>query len=185
MSDSAPALRGGTLALLPERSEAGSAVRLMVFDFDGVFTDNTVWSDAEGGEWVRCSRSDGLGLQKLRELGIANWVLSTEQHPVVARRCQKLKIPCRHGLADKAAALQQLATETGVELADVAYLGNDINDSGCLRLAGMPLVVQDAHPDVLPLARFRTQRAGGFGAVREVCDWIAASVRWRQEGATS
>ena len=157
----------------------------MVFDFDGVFTDNTVWSDEHGGEWVRCSRSDGLGLAKLRELTIPNWVLSTEQHPVVSRRCAKLKIPCRQGLDDKAAELQRLASELGVPLSAVGYLGNDINDSACLRLAGVPIVVQDAHPDVVPLARFQTQRAGGFGAVREVCDWIAASVAWQRERAVS
>jgi YrbI family 3-deoxy-D-manno-octulosonate 8-phosphate phosphatase len=149
---------------------------MVVFDFDGVFTDNSVLCDASGGEWVRCSRSDGLGLQKLSRLGIPAWVLSTEVHPVVSKRCSKLGIPCRQGLADKRSALEQLAAELKVELGAVVYVGNDINDLGCLRAVGIPVVVADAHPDVMTSARYRTLRAGGCGAVREVCDWIDASV---------
>jgi 3-deoxy-D-manno-octulosonate 8-phosphate phosphatase (KDO 8-P phosphatase) len=161
---------------LPEPGEVGRSVQLIVFDFDGVFTDNTVWTDDAGNEWVRSWRGDGLGLEKLRKAGIPAWVLSTEIHPVVGRRCQKLGIPYRQGLTDKQAALEALASEVGVSLGDVAYVGNDVNDAGCLRVVGVPIVVQDAHPDVLPLARYRTGAAGGFGAVREICDWLAASV---------
>jgi 3-deoxy-D-manno-octulosonate 8-phosphate phosphatase (KDO 8-P phosphatase) len=161
---------------LPEDGKVGRSVRLVVFDFDGVFTDNTVWTDDAGNEWVRSWRGDGLGLEKLRQAGIPSWVVSTEIHPVVSRRCEKLGIPCRQGLTDKQAALEALANEVGVALRDVAYVGNDVNDAGCLRVVGIPIVVQDAHPDVLPLARYRTRTAGGFGAVREVCEWLSSSV---------
>jgi YrbI family 3-deoxy-D-manno-octulosonate 8-phosphate phosphatase len=58
----------------------------------------------------------------------------------------------------------------GIPLDEVAYVGNDINDEACLKCVGLPIVVQDAHPDVLPLARFQTRRPGGRGAVREICD---------------
>lgn len=161
---------------LPEDGQVGRSVRLIVFDFDGVFTDNTVWTDDAGNEWVRSWRGDGLGLEKLRQAGIPAWVLSTETHPVVSRRCEKLGIPCRQGLTDKRAALEALAGEVGVSLGDVAYVGNDVNDAGCLRVVGIPIVVQDAHPDVLSLARYQTRAAGGFGAVREICEWLSASV---------
>jgi 3-deoxy-D-manno-octulosonate 8-phosphate phosphatase (KDO 8-P phosphatase) len=162
--------------LLGDR-EVGARVRMVVFDFDGVFTDNTVWVDGAGDESVRCWRGDGLGLQTLRELAIPAWVLSTETNPVVSHRCTKLGIPCLQGLAAKHVALEQLATETTIVLQDIAYVGNDINDAGCLRLVGVPIVVFDAHPDVVPLAVYRTRARGGFGAVREVCDWIATSAR--------
>ena len=164
------------MTALPEDGEVGRSVRLVVFDFDGVFTDNTVWTDDAGNEWVRSWRGDGLGLEKLRQAGIHSWVLSTEIHPVVSRRCEKLGIPCRQGLADKQAALEALASEVGVSLDDVAYVGNDVNDAGCLGIVGVPIVVQDAHPDVLPLARYQTRAAGGFGAVREICEWVSARV---------
>ena len=165
------------VAALPPRSADGARIRLVVFDFDGVFTDNTVWCDDAGNEWIRCWRGDGLGLQKLRELSIPTWVLSTENHEVVSRRCAKLEVPCRQGLTDKLEALEQLVAETGVATDETAYVGNDINDAGCLRLAGVSIVVADAHPDVLELAQYRTTAAGGFGAVREVCDWVSASRR--------
>jgi 3-deoxy-D-manno-octulosonate 8-phosphate phosphatase (KDO 8-P phosphatase) len=161
---------------LPEPGPLGAAIRLLVFDFDGVFTDNTVWSDDQGGEQVRCWRGDGLGLDKLRARKLQMWVLSTETHPVVSRRCFKLRIPCRQGLASKQDALDELVAETGVALVDTAYVGNDINDAACLTRVGVPIVVHDAHPDVVALARFRTRTPGGFGAVREVCDWIDASL---------
>jgi 3-deoxy-D-manno-octulosonate 8-phosphate phosphatase (KDO 8-P phosphatase) len=161
--------------LLPESSDVAAGVRMVVFDFDGVFTDNAVWSDAHGGEWVRCSRGDGLGLRKLEQLGIRLWVLSTEVHQVVSRRCEKLQISCRQGLPDKRQELEKLAAELQVALGQVVYVGNDINDLGCLRAAGIPIVVNDAHPDVYADARYRTRLPGGHGAVREVCDWIARS----------
>jgi YrbI family 3-deoxy-D-manno-octulosonate 8-phosphate phosphatase len=103
-------------------------------------------------------------------------VLSTETDPVVARRCAKLGIPCRQGLEDKAEALAALLSELGVGAAHAAYVGNDVNDAACLRMVGVPIIVADAHPDVVPLARYRTSTAGGRGAVREVCDWITRSV---------
>ena len=163
------------MTALPEDGEVGRSVRLVVFDFDGVFTDNTVWSDDAGNEWVRSWRGDGLGLEKLRKAGIPAWVLSTEIHPVVGRRCEKLGIPYRQGLTDKQAALEALASELGVSLGNVAYVGNDVNDAGCLRVVGVPIVVQDAHPDVVPLARYQTRTPGGLGAVREICEWLCAN----------
>ena len=92
-------------------ARAAAALSLVVFDFDGVFTDNTVWTDQDGRESVRCWRSDGLGLKKLADANLPVWVLSTEQNPVVAARCRKLKIPCRHGLERKEDALRDLAAE--------------------------------------------------------------------------
>ena len=148
----------------------------MAFDFDGVFTDNTVWSDGSGNEWVRSWRGDGLGLAKLRTLGIPAWVLSTEGHPAVAQRCEKLGIDCRPGLVDKLAALVEIAGLAGVTLEDTVFVGNDVNDAACLRAVGLPIIVADANPEVAGLAKYRTRTNGGFGAVREVCDWIEASV---------
>lgn len=146
-------------------------IRLLVFDFDGVFTDNAVYVAEDGSETVRCSRSDGLGLSRLRATGhMELLVLSTEENPVVSARCRKLQLPCIQGVADKAARLVELAAERKLPLGQVAYVGNDINDAGCLRQAGLPIVVVDAHPDVFALGRLRTSRPGGHGAVREICD---------------
>ena len=151
-------------------------IRLVAFDFDGVFTDNTVYVSERGEESVRCWRGDGLGLQKLETIGIDSFILSTEANAVVAMRAKKLKRFCLHGVADKLKELTRLAGERGVPMAETAYVGNDINDAECLRAVGLAIVVADAHPDVMDIAHYVTRLPGGRGAVREVCDILASRV---------
>jgi 3-deoxy-D-manno-octulosonate 8-phosphate phosphatase (KDO 8-P phosphatase) len=146
------------------------AIRLVVFDFDGVFTDNSVYVLQDGSEAVRCFRGDGLGLRKLERAGVEAMILSTETNPVVSARSRKLGIACIHGCDDKRSALERIASEKGFALEQVAFVGNDINDLNCLASVGLPIVVADAHPDVVPHARYRTALPGGHGAVREICD---------------
>ncbi len=157
----------------PLPAEWARRVRLLVFDFDGVFTDNTVLVDETGRESVRCWRGDGLGLERLRRLELPVLVLSTEVNPVVAARCRKLRLPCVQGQADKLAALRAEAAGRGIGLEAVAYVGNDSNDAGCLQAVGLPMIVADAHPCVHALAKLVTTQPGGRGAVREICDWFA------------
>jgi YrbI family 3-deoxy-D-manno-octulosonate 8-phosphate phosphatase len=145
-------------------------IRLIAFDFDGVFTDNMVYVFEDGTEAVRCSRGDGMGLQRLKRLGIETIIISTETNPVVSARAHKLKMRCVQQCEDKRAELEKIIQEMNISLAEVAFVGNDINDSACLACVGLPIVVQDAHPDVISMARYRTKNRGGHGAVREVCD---------------
>lgn len=164
-------------------SEVLASVRLVVFDFDGVFTDNTVIVSQDGTESVRCWRSDGLGLSRLAAVGIPACIVSTEKNPVVSQRAQKLKIECRQGVDDKARAVLELCRDKGVDPRDAAFVGNDINDIPAFRVVGVPIAVADAYPEVLPHAPHRTTRPGGLGAVREVCDWIVAARRLTSPGA--
>jgi YrbI family 3-deoxy-D-manno-octulosonate 8-phosphate phosphatase len=164
--DSKRGTRTGPTAL----EKAIRSTRLVVFDFDGVFTDNSVYVFEDGREAVRCSRGDGLGLRKLQRLDIAAMILSTETNSVVSARSRKLGVAVRQGCTDKLADLERLAVERSLELREVAYVGNDINDLECLRAVGLPIVVRDAHPDVARFGLYRTARRGGEGAVREVCD---------------
>lgn len=161
-------------ALDPVLGARLAAVRLVVFDFDGVFTDNAVWVFEDGREAVRCTRADGIGLDMLRRLGIALAIISTETNPVVSARARKLKLRCIQSCADKRAAVAELAAELGVALTETAFVGNDVNDLPALQVVGVPVVVADAHTDVLAHAVLRTHRPGGHGAVRELCDLIAA-----------
>jgi YrbI family 3-deoxy-D-manno-octulosonate 8-phosphate phosphatase len=144
----------------------------VVFDFDGVMTNNRVLTDQDGGELVACDRSDGLGLAALRATGIPILVLSTEENPVVLARCAKLKLPCLHGQADKAKALGQWLDENQLNPAKTIYLGNDRNDSGCMELVGCPVAVADAYPEALQRALIVLEGKGGEGAVRELCDFL-------------
>jgi 3-deoxy-D-manno-octulosonate 8-phosphate phosphatase (KDO 8-P phosphatase) len=145
-------------------------IRLVVFDFDGVFTDNMVYVLEDGCEAVRCFRGDGIGLQRLEQRGIATLIISTETNPVVSARSQKLGVQCIQGCKDKRAALETSVQEMGLSLTQVAFVGNDINDLPCLMCVMLPIVVQDAHPEVIPHALYQTKARGGHGAVREICD---------------
>ena len=148
------------------------AVDLVVLDFDGVLTDNRVLVSETGVESVWCSRADGWGIARLRKAGQEVIVLSTERNPVVLARCAKLGIECVQGSDDKLASLKEISERKSVELARIAYVGNDLNDLECLEKVGFAIAVRDAHPRILDVASFVTQAPGGFGAVREVCDLL-------------
>jgi len=160
----------------PALAEADHALlgtlRCAAFDFDGVFTDNAVYVSEAGQETVRCTRADGIGLERLRSIGVHAVVISTEVNPVVSARCRKLKLPCVQGCEDKVAALVTFLAEIQVPMEKASFLGNDVNDAALLRAVGFPAVVADASPEVIPLARFRTLLPGGYGAVREFCDLV-------------
>lgn len=158
-------------------------VRLVVFDFDGVFSDNRVWTSETGVESVAGSRSDGLGLRRLDEVGVPYVIVSTETNPVVAVRTAKLGIDCVQGVDDKLAVVRAEAAVLGVPLEAVAYVGNDINDAACLAAVGLSVVPADAWPEVVPLARLVLSRAGGHGCVRELCDAIWNAHRTQEVAA--
>jgi len=151
-------------------------IRLVAFDFDGVFTDNMVYVFEDGFEAVRCTRSDGIGLQKLKRAGIKTVIISTEANPVVSARARKLKMECVQDCQDKRTVLEEIAGNMDITLDEVAFVGNDINDLSCLTCVALPIVVQDAHPDVVSVARYQTQSAGGHGAVREICDLFERTI---------
>jgi YrbI family 3-deoxy-D-manno-octulosonate 8-phosphate phosphatase len=166
---------GGRQPVSPGLAADLAAVRLVVFDFDGVFTDNTVYVSEDGTETVRCWRGDGLGLTALQQLGLQVLILSTEVNAVVSARSRKLRVECVQGCDDKRERLEAIVRERGLTMDQVAFVGNDVNDLGCLEAVRVPVVVGDAHPSVVSVARVRTERPGGRGAVREVCDLLIAA----------
>jgi len=147
-------------------------VKLVVFDFDGVMTDNRVWVDADGHEFIAAYRSDSVGLHALRDAGIDSVVLSTETDRAVEARCRKIGIDVMQGVKDKAERLTNFLAERGIDPAQVVYIGNDINDLPCFPLVGCAVAVADAMPDVLHAADLVLTQSGGFGAVREICERI-------------
>lgn len=149
-----------------------ASVDLIIFDFDGVFTDNTVLVSHDGVESVRCWRSDGLGLSRLKRKGVKIYIISTETNPVVSVRAKKLDLPCLQAVENKAEAVSALCKKLCVPLVNTMFVGNDINDIPAFKIVGTPVAVSDAYPEVFPHVRFQTQRAGGFGAVREICDLV-------------
>ena len=147
-------------------------VKLVIFDFDGVFTDNYVYVSQTNQESVKCWRSDGLGLKRLKSIGILVWIISTESNPVVGLRSQKLGIPFLQDISDKSFAVKKICKDFNLKLENTMFVGNDINDLPALKIVGYPIAVSDSYPEIFSEVIFKTERKGGQGAVREICDLI-------------
>lgn len=147
-------------------------VELVIFDFDGVFTDNSVYISQDGIESVKCHRSDGLGISKLKSLKIPTYIISTESNIVVSVRAKKLKIPVFQNIKDKSESVKLLCKELGIKLANTMFVGNDINDIPALKIVGFPVAVFDAYDEIKSHVIYKTKKRGGYGAVREICDLL-------------
>jgi len=147
--------------------------RGIAFDFDGVLTDDLVTTSADGDEFVVASRSDGMGIALLQsKLGVPMVVLSSETHPVGEARCRKLGLDHRFGLGDKLHAFIAWCDEHGIQPNEAIFVGNDVNDVGCLRASGCAVTPADAHPAARSEADLVLQRSGGRGAIRELADLV-------------
>jgi 3-deoxy-D-manno-octulosonate 8-phosphate phosphatase (KDO 8-P phosphatase) len=166
-----------------QSSALAGQIEMIVFDFDGVFTDNRVLVLQDGSEGVLCSRADGFGLEAVRKLGIHLLVISKEKNPVVGARCKKLKLRYIQRCDNKAEVLKKEADRLRIPLAHIAFIGNDINDIECLEIVGLPVCVADSHPDVLSFAKYITRTKGGYGAVREFCDFVVKAKKNRDKKA--
>lgn len=152
------------------------AVEMVVFDFDGVITDNRVWTDQDGREMVAASRSDGLLTRRLRDYGVQGLVLSSEENPVVKARSEKIGLETISGIPihAKGERLREVLAQRKIKAENVIYVGNDLNDLPCFEVAGWAVAVADAYPEVLRAADLVLSKPGGRGAVREICEMIVA-----------
>ncbi len=168
--------------LLREQTRADSADKLpreisaVIFDFDGVFTDNRAILLEDGTEGVHVHRGDGHGISLLQEKGIRMLILSKEANPVVQSRARKLQLPVLQGIDDKWPVLKNWLAEEKINPQNVIYVGNDINDLECMQQVGCGVVVADAHQEVLHGADILLTKPGGYGAVREICDLILMKI---------
>jgi YrbI family 3-deoxy-D-manno-octulosonate 8-phosphate phosphatase len=148
------------------------SLRLIGFDFDGIFTDAKVILSEDGVEHVVCSRRDGLGINELQRLGIKLVVISKEPNKIVATRCAKLKIECAHGVDHKLSLFKKILDREKIKPECAAFMGDDFNDLECMRYAGVSLTVADAYHLNKKVSHYITQRNGGHHAIREVADLI-------------
>ncbi len=144
----------------------------IIFDFDGVLTDNRVYIDQNGAELVSCSRSDGLAFDVLRALGKPTYILSAEKNPVVSKRAQKLKIPVIQGIKDKAKALSNLVGKKGYRIDKILYVGNDLNDYKAMVMCGYSVCPADSHVRIKGVATVTLKTVGGAGVARELLEDI-------------
>lgn len=142
----------------------------ILFDFDGVLTDNRVYVGQDGYEMVACSRADGLAFEVLSTLPLKVFILSHETNPVVSARAAKLKVRAIQGSRDKRAELKALAQREHFSLSRTLFVGNDVTDLEAMRSCGMSACPSDSHPEVLKQATYRLSSRGGEGVARELVE---------------
>jgi len=157
---------------MPE-SNLLAEVKLIVYDFDGVMTDNRVIVDETGRESVVVNRADGLAVSLIKRMGIEQLILSMEKNPVVLRRAEKLGLLCLNGLDNKKETLIQYLRRAKIDRKKVVYIGNDLNDLEVMEYVGYPVAPADAAPAVRKIARTVTEANGGDGVIREFWDILS------------
>lgn len=151
-------------------------IHTIVFDFDGIFTNNKVYVDQEGKEMVQCDRGDGLGLDLLKSFKIKmNWnvdyfILSKESNPVVLKRAEKLNIKCHNDVSTKFLFLKKYIKDRfsndRITGEGIIYLGNDLNDLEAMIFSGFSVAPSNSHPVILKTADLVLEKKGGDGFVR-------------------
>ncbi len=155
-------------------------IKLLLLDVDGVMTDGRIVYDNNGGESKAFDVKDGHGLKLLQRAGIQVGIITGRQSFVVAKRAEELGIELLYqGVKDKLLPFREILEKLQLSPQEVAYVGDDVVDLPVMRQVGFAATVADALDDVKPYAQLVTKRAGGRGAVREVCDFILKeSGRW-------
>ncbi|MDF1561576.1 MAG: HAD hydrolase family protein [Deltaproteobacteria bacterium] len=159
--------------LSPEVRERAAKIELLVLDVDGVFTDGRLWYGPEGEALKAMDVRDGHGLVMLRECGLKLAVLSGRPQPLLKRRFEELRFTkVVERCIRKTEAIAEMAGELGLELTQVAFIGDDLNDRGALESVGLSCAPADAAPEIRALVHHVCAASGGRGAVREVCEVI-------------
>ena len=165
------------LADLPtDIRERAARVKLAVFDVDGVLTDGKLWYTVDGHELKAFNVLDGFGLKRLLANGIEVAIITARLSHVVALRMAELGIAhVYQDQKDKRACLAQLLGALQLVPEQVAWTGDDLPDLAAMRTVGLAVAPANAHPYMLSHVHWRTRKAGGDGAAREVCDLILAA----------
>jgi 3-deoxy-D-manno-octulosonate 8-phosphate phosphatase (KDO 8-P phosphatase) len=151
-------------------------IRLVLTDCDGVLTDGGVYYSERGEEMKRFNIRDGMGVVRLRDLGIATGIVTGETSPSVRTRAAKLRITELHlGIQDKPACLTDILARTGLKAEEVAFIGDDTNDLGILAMVGLSACPGDATSFAREVAAYHCTTFGGHGCFRELAELIIAA----------
>lgn len=159
-----------------ELKSRASRIKLVLSDNDGVFTDNGVYYSERGEEFKRFSIRDGMGVERLREHGVETSIMTGEMSPSLVKRAEKLHIKHLYlGVKNKQLRLQDVLRETGADVSEIAYIGDDVNDLGIMNAiapSGLVACPGDGMYLVEPSVHYRCTALGGRGAFREYAELI-------------
>ena len=142
--------------------------KILFTDFDGCLTDDRVWLNQDGEEFVAANRKDGLAVKRLKSLGIQVVITSTETNEVVSARGNKMGVEVLQGLSDKAVAIEQYLQQKNSSWEDVWYIGNDVNDLGAIKKAKFSICPSDAVKSVRKAVDQKLKTKGGYGILEEI-----------------
>ena len=142
--------------------------KVIFTDFDGCLTDDRVWLNQEGEEFVAANRKDGLAINRFKKLGIKVVITSTEINKVVTARATKLGIDALQGLTDKVEAIENYISKYNLTWKDAWYIGNDVNDLGAIRKAEFSICPNDAVKAVKKEVDLKLKTKGGYGVLSEL-----------------
>lgn len=145
-----------------------SKICVLVYDCDGVLTDNKVTVDEKGHEYVSFNRGDGFAISKISQIPLVQLVISTEVNPIVTKRCQKLKIPVYNGVDDKKSVLHNYCVSNHIMPENVMFIGNDLNDLECMKYVGVRGCPLDAEPEIKDICQWISNKNGGDGVIRDL-----------------
>ncbi|MCS6903975.1 MAG: HAD-IIIA family hydrolase [Bacteroidia bacterium] len=169
------------MLLAQELYNKAQKIKLVLTDCDGVLTDNGVYYSSEGEYIKKFSIRDGMGVERLRLIGIETGIVTGELSKIVLKRAEKLNIKEVHlGIKDKATLIKALAQRKNLELCSIAYIGDDINDEEVFSLVGLTAAPQDATIFVQPLAHYHCKNKGGEGAFREFAEFIIRAQTYKK-----
>ena len=142
--------------------------KIIVTDFDGCLTDDRVWLNQDGEEFVAANRKDGLAVKRLKNLGIQIVIASTETNKVVLARGNKMGVEVLQGLSDKAESIEHYLNQKNLSWNDVWYIGNDVNDLGVIRKSKFSICPSDAVKAVKKEVDLKLKTKGGYGVLSEL-----------------
>ncbi len=158
-------------------------IKMFLTDCDGCLTDGGMYYSENGDELKRFCTLDGMGFSFLRKKGIITGIVTGEDRELNRRRAKKLHIDIlKGGVENKAEVILQLSDKYKIDLENIAYVGDDVNDLGAVKMVGYGCAVQNAAEEVKAVAKYVTKKRGGTGAVREVIDLIMQSQPYMEEG---
>ena len=146
--------------------------KILFTDFDGCLTDDRVWLNQDGEEFVAANRKDGLAVKRLNNLGIQVVITSTETNKVVLARGTKMGVEVLQGLADKAESIDQYLKQKNLSWNDVWYIGNDVNDLGAIEKAKLSISPADAVKRVRNAVDVILKTNGGYGVLSEIASLL-------------
>ena len=155
--------------------EKAAAIKLVIFDVDGVLTDGSLFISDDGQEYKAFNSQDGHGIKMLQKYGVRCAIITGRTSKVVEHRIRNLGIDPElvwQGQHDKLQGFSELLKQTGLQADEIAYLGDDVVDLPVMQKVGLAIAVQDAHAFVLKHSHWQTPRAGGRGAARDACEML-------------